>query len=145
MGHISIVYGNIIGAPWKTADYHKLQRLNKYVIDNLPTTDSDFPWITNKMFLVPDPDKDNMYREQVIVFGASYKSVEHEWNIWLSKFESILKQLYWSSATIHLETVLVGNHKYEWVFDIDQIDNWISENPKPTTMWHFEGGPRIFF
>ena len=78
MGHISIVYGHILGSPWRTEDYHKLQRLNKYIIDDLPVTDNNFPWITKNMFLVPDPTKDIMYCDQVIVFGASYKSVEHE-------------------------------------------------------------------
>lgn len=145
MGHISVVYGNIIGATWKTDDYHKLQRLNKTVIDNLPKSDDIFPWITQKMFLVPDPDKDKIYRDQVIVFGASYKSVEHEWSDWLDKFELILKQLYWTSATIHLDSELVGTHKLEWIFDVNQPDNWMSDNPKPTTMWSFSGGPRIFF
>lgn len=145
MGHISLVYGHIIGEAWRSEDYHKLQRLNKKVIDSLPDNDDGFPWITRRMFLVPDPDKDKMYRDQVIVFGASYKSVEHEWEEWLDKFEAILKQLYWSSVTIHLETELVGTHKYEWVFDMNQIDNWISDNPHPTIMWDFKGGPRKFF
>jgi len=145
MGHISIVYGHIIGGTWRSEDYYKLQRRNKKVIDTLPVNDETFPWITRSMFLVPDPDKDKMYRDQVIVIGASYKSVEHEWDKWLDKFEAILRQLYWSSATIHLETELVGNHKYEWAFDINQPDNWISDNPQPTNVWTFEGGPREFF
>lgn len=134
MGHISIVYGHIIGATWRNEDYHKLQRLNKEVINVLSDYDEVFPWITRSMFLVPNPDKDKLYKDQVIVFGASYKSVEHEWEEWLGKFEIILKQLYWSNATIHLETELVGNHRYEWTFDISQPDNWT-----------FKGGPRKFF
>jgi hypothetical protein len=145
MGHISIVYGNIIGPAWRIEDYHKLHRLNKKIIDALPASDETFPWITRNMFLVPDPEKDKMYRNQVIVFGASYKSVEHEWREWLEKFDAILKQLYWVSATIHLETELVGNHKYEWLFDINQPDNWTSDNPQPTSMSTFSGGPRKFF
>ena len=144
MGHISIVYGHIIGELWRKDDYHKLQRLNKKTIDNLPGHDDSFPWITRNMFLVPDPDKDKMYRDQVIVFGASYKSVEYEWEEWLIKFEAILKQLYWSVATIHLETELVGNFTYQWVFDMDQQDNWISDLPQPTTIWKFSGGPGMF-
>ncbi|MFT3824218.1 MAG: hypothetical protein QM731_09870 [Chitinophagaceae bacterium] len=144
MGHISIVYGKIIGELWRTEDYHRLHRLNKRVIDALPEEDDTFPWISRSMFAVPDPGKDKLYRDQVIVFGASYKSVEYEWDEWLEKFEAILKQLYWSSATIHLETELVGNHQYEWAFDIDQPDNWTTDHPQPTTMWTFDGGPRKF-
>jgi len=145
MGHISIVYGNIIGEAWKSGDYHKLHRLNKYLIDALPADDPVFPWITRNMFLVPDPDRDKMYRDQVIVFGASYKTIQHEWEKWLEKFEAILRELYWSSATIHLETDLVGNHTFEWVFDINQTDNWTTNDPQPTRLWTFSGGPRTFF
>lgn len=145
MGHVSIVYGNILGAAWKTDNYHKLHRLNKSIILNLAQNDNNFPWITKNMFLVPDPDHDQIYREQVIVFGASYKSVEHDWDEWLEKFENILKQLFWTSATIHLETELVGNHSYNWTIDFDQTDLWFLDNPKPISDWTFEGGPRIFF
>jgi hypothetical protein len=145
MGHISIVYGHIVGATWRSEDYHKLQRLNKNAISSLPTNDEIFPWITRNMFLVPDPDIDKMYRDQIIVFGASYKSVEHEWDKWLEKFENILKQLYWTSATIHLDTELVGTHTYEWVYDFSEIDSLLSDNPMPITKWNFVGGQRKFF
>lgn len=144
MGHITKVYGNIIGATWKTEDYHKLQRLNKTIISNLPLDDNVYPWITRNMFLVPDPDKDKMYREQVIVFGASYKSVEDDWTQWLEKFESILIKLYWTSAIIHLETELMGKYTYEWTIKINQVENWFLEVPKPVQEWKFEGGPRSF-
>jgi len=145
MGHITIVYGNIIGETWRSHDYHRLQRLNNDYLSSLPTTDT-FPWIHRNMFNFPDPENiEGTYRDQVITFGASYKSVEYEWDEWLNKFEAILRKLYWSSATIHLETEVVGDHKYEWIFDINQPDNWITDNPQPTTMWTFSGGPRKFF
>src|SRR5688572_2477748 len=118
MGHVSIVYGHIIGAAHYPDDYHKLQRLNKEILSSLPETD-EYPWIHRNMFHCPDPHNiQGTYREQVITFGASYKAVEMEWSEWLGKFESILKKLYWMSATIHLETELVGNHTYEWVIDV---------------------------
>ena len=145
MGHITIVYGNIIGATWKLHDYHKLQRKKKNYLSSLPATDS-FPWIHRDMFNVPDPGNiEGTYRDQVITFGASYKAVEYEWDEWLEKFEAILQQLYWSSATIHLDTELVGKHTYEWIFDMDQPDNWMCDDPKPTRSWEFQGGPRKFF
>ena len=145
MGQISIVYGNIIGATWKTEDYHKLQQLNKEILSTLPDTDT-FPWIHRNMFHCQDPNNiEGTYRDQVIVFGASYKSVEYEWTEWLDKFESILKLLYWTSATIHLDTELVGTHTYEWLIDFKQTDNWYLDNPKPIANWEFNGGPRKFF
>ena len=63
----------------------------------------------------------------------------------LDKFEHILKQLYWSSVTIHLETELVGDHKYQWLYDFEIMDNLLSDNPKPISKWEFTGGPRKFF
>jgi hypothetical protein len=144
MGHITIVYGNIIGATWRTEDYHKLQRLNKDILDALADSDT-FPWIHRNMFLCQDPNNiQGTYRDQVIVFGASYKGVEEEWDEWLEKFEIILRQLYWTSAKIHLETEFMGTYTYEWTFDLNQKNNWTSENPTPTTMWEFKGEPRKF-
>ena len=141
MGHVSTVYGNIMAVP-KSA---QLQRINKSVIELLPVNDTGWPWLERGMFLVPDPDHSNMYRQQVIVFGASYKEVEYKWEEWLEKFESILRQLYWLTVTVHLETELVGSYTYEWLNDISNPDNFFSDDPKPTTKWNFSGGPRKFY
>jgi hypothetical protein len=143
MGHISIIYGNIIGAPCYRD--RALHRINKSVIESLPIDDKKWPRIERSMFLVPDPDLSKLYRDQVIVFGTSYKEVEQDWEEWLQKFESILMELYWISATVHLETELIGTHTYEWVYDSNQPDNFVSENPKPTSKWNFSGGPRKFY
>jgi hypothetical protein len=97
------------------------------------------------MFLVPDPDNDRMYRDQVIVFGASYKSVEQEWEEWLLKFEAILKKLYWTSVIIHLDAELAGPYTYEWVVDMNLTDTWFSGNLQPSSQWSFKGGPRKFY
>ncbi|ABG59641.1 hypothetical protein [Cytophaga hutchinsonii] len=145
MGNISIVYGNIIGATWKTDDYHKLQRLNNKILTELPDADA-YPWIHRHMFHTQDPHNiQGTYRDQVITFGASYKFVEYEWEEWLQKFEAILKTLYWTRATIHLETEFMGRFTYEWVIDFHQSDNWFLENPLPIQKWEFTGGPRKFF
>jgi len=142
MGHTSIVYGNIIGPRCRDGNLH---RINKSVIEALPVDDIKWPWLERNMFMVPDPDHSKIYREQVIVFGASYKEVEYEWEEWLSKFESVLRRLYWLTATVHLDTELVGNYTYEWLGDMDQTDDLFSDNPKPTSKWNFSGGPRKFY
>jgi hypothetical protein len=144
MGHISTVYGRIVGLP-KYGDIGlALRRKNKNVIESLPTDDSQWPWIDRGMFLVQDPESPKMYRNQVIVFGASYKEVETEWEEWLRKFESILKQLYWMTATIHLEAELLGQYTYEWLYDDSLLDTWATDDPVPTSLWSFSGGPRVF-
>lgn len=134
MGHVSTVYGCII-CPWSQDLNHA--RLNKITIRAIPASDETFPWLNKGMFLVPDPDVDYMYRDQVITFGASYKDVEIEWDIWLGKFESLLRRLYWVSANIHLDSELAGKHEYEWE-SFDWLDN------KPAKTREFKGGPRIF-
>lgn len=145
MGHISTVYGSIIGLP-KYGDIGlSLRRKNKVVIESLPIDDSQWPWIDRGMFLVQDPESPKMYRDQVIVFGASYKEVEMEWEEWLKKFESILKQLYWMTATIHLATEMVGRFTYEWDSDPGLLDSWATDDPMPTSLWSFSGGPRAFY
>ncbi|WP_337085159.1 hypothetical protein [Elizabethkingia anophelis] len=145
MGHISIVYGKIIGATWKTDDYHKLQRFNRNIIYDLPLNNTASPLITKEMFAVPDPDKDKIYREQVIVFGASYKDVEDNWAKWLEQFENILRQLFWTSATVHLETELFGRFTFEWTIDLTKTANWFLDVPQPILQWKFESVPRDFF
>lgn len=45
------------------------------------------------------------YQSHIIHFGASFKDEPGAggfWDTWLNKFESLLKQLYWDSATLHL-------------------------------------------
>jgi hypothetical protein len=145
MGHVSIVYGKIIGPKWMQEDYLKLQLMNREVLKSLPITDN-FPWIHRNMFHCMDPKNiEGTYRRQVITFGASYKSVEYDWEEWLEKFEKILKQLYWRRATIHLETELVKSHTYEWISSDEQKDKWSAGNLEPISEWEFIGGPRKFF
>lgn len=121
-----------------------MHKHNIKALKALPDTDS-FPWIHRKMFHSQNPTNiEGTYRKQVILFGASYKSVEYDWPEWLEKFENILRQLFWTSATIHLKTELVGNHTYEWDIPIDQIFNLDAEHPMPITSWEFKGGPRDF-
>jgi hypothetical protein len=68
-----------------------------------------------------------------------------DWEEWLKKFESIIKHLYWRTATIHLATEKVGMLTYEWDYDPGLLDSWATEDPMPTSLWSFSGGPRAFY
>lgn len=143
MAHNTIIYGRLSGATWKAEDYYKLHRLNAEVINSLPNSDSQFPWINKSMFSIPN--EQGTFRDQVITFGASYKTLEYKWHLWLEKFEEILKRLFWFDVTIYAEFEVMGDYKYDWLINIDQIDKWHKEFPEPIVDWKFESnGPRTF-
>ncbi len=145
MAHHSVIYGRINGATWKTEDYYKLHRLNEDVISKLPEMDEHYPWINRSMFAFPN--EQGVFRDQVITFGASYKSLEYEWAEWLEKFEGILQKLFWFDVTIHAEFEVMGTFRYEWLIDYNTIseDNWHKLSPEPITKWRFTSdGPRDF-
>lgn len=140
MGHESIIYGRIEGPGWRPEDFGRLHRLNREMIASLPEED-DWPFLTRGMFAVPDDSRQGTYRTQVIHFGASLKEVEDDWAAWLSKFEALLRRLFWVSAKLHLEAERGGSHTYQWVAEPDQIDRWLGEPPLPVARWTFAGGP----
>jgi len=76
MAHNTKIYGYINGATWKTEDFYKLHRLNAEVISSLPSEDKGFPFINQSMFSIPD--EQGIFRQQIITFGASYKTLEYE-------------------------------------------------------------------
>ena len=140
MGHESIVYGHICAIVNQPPKGDKLYELNNKIIRELPEFD-EYPWITKWMFSTIPVGTQSIYRNQIIHFGASYKQIESDWSTWLDKFEVILRRLYWFSATVHLETELVGDHRYEWIAN---VNDWDGESIEPTTNWKFSGGPRNF-
>lgn len=140
----SIVYGFIQGAEWMSSDLHRLHRLNRQVIAQLPESDA-FPHLTRAMFAIPgDEPQQGTYRSQIIHFAASMKEVELQWKAWLDKFEGLLRRLYWFNAVVHLRAEVLGDQDYEWTVDANQIVHYLNDNPKPPTKWYFDGGPRSF-
>jgi len=82
----------------------------------LSLTDLDgFPYLTTSMFSIPIEElEQGTYQTQVIHFAGSYQAVEYHWEAWIAKFEDLLKRMYWVSATVHLETELLGTHTFHW-------------------------------
>jgi hypothetical protein len=134
VSHISIVYGCIEGATYY-ADSSRYYRMNAELIAALPETD-EWPYLTRDLFAVPRDE--HMFATQVVTFGASYNLVEWVWDVWLAKFEGLLRQMYWDAVHVHLRTELVGNHHYQWV------PTGVGDLPGPVTVWEFTGGPRDF-
>lgn len=111
----SIVYGCIKHLPFGSLDERKRSCAhNRRALNRLPQADA-FPFLCREMFAVPGPDLiGGTYQTQVIHFGMSYRAVEYEWEHWVGKFESLLKDMYWVNAVVHLETEYAGLHTFVW-------------------------------
>ena len=107
----SIVYGCI--RDWPSAD---LEQCRQRRANNLAAVQAlqgeAWPFIGREMFSFCRDEDLGLYQTQVIHFGASYRAVEYEWALWVQRFEALLKQLYWTSAVVHLETELNGTHTF---------------------------------
>ncbi len=109
----SIVYGCIKDSLVGAQQSERI-RANRHAMLALPHAD-EWPFLCQEMFSIPDPVVHaGQYQTEVMHFGASYRAVEYEWNQWLEQFESLLKNMYWVSATVHLETELCGTHTFTW-------------------------------
>jgi hypothetical protein len=113
----SIVYGIIRHVPGAQDSVARAERrANWAAIQALPVgIDDEWSLICREMFAMPgDHIFSGTYQTQLIHFAASYRAVEYEWESWLRQFETLLKSMYWVSATVHLETELSGKHTFSW-------------------------------
>ncbi|WP_245582610.1 hypothetical protein [Oceanobacter kriegii] len=120
----SIVYGVIRHIPNSAELASRYERRSNWAaIQNLPAgVDDDWSLLCREMFSMPgDHVLSGTYQTQIIHFAASYRAVEYEWEAWLRQFESLLKSMYWVSATVHLETELSGKHTFNWQSDQGHI------------------------
>lgn len=141
MGYQAIVYGRIAGAreaskgpdaPFPGSLHHH----NQCVIQSLPDTDSDWPFLTRHMFSLATPKLESnvdrgIYRGQIIHFGAGLKvhPVDTQFvDQWLAKFEQqLLKQLVWLSATVHFEHETAGNCEFRYSTEPDSLRQVMDE------------------
>lgn len=151
MGQQSILYGMIAG-PGDGPKLTPLKLHNQCVIESLPT-DDEWPWLTRAMFAFPAPWPQGTYQEQVIHFGLSIKdflwtqsnqttepTLPHRGlyegvTKWILKLESLLRQMYWYSAQVHIYTEIELNHVYRYVPSTDCLDLMMSDAPKPIDVW----------
>ena len=90
---------------------------NRNAMQQLPSAES-WSLVNREMFSLPGQQPmDTDMMTEVVHFGASYQGVEHEWNYWLEQFESLLRKMYWVSATVHLETEMSGLHSFVFATD----------------------------
>jgi hypothetical protein len=137
----SIVYGCIRDWPSDSPAQTRLRRqINRQMLDGLPAGEA-WPFLGREMFACCQQPGEGLYQTQVIHFGASYRAVEYEWNLWVEQFEALLKRLYWASAVVHLETELSGTHTFRWESDNGGHSPWEGEL-RMRCAWEREGGVR---
>ncbi|HHJ4328656.1 TPA: hypothetical protein ACQJWO_005991, partial [Klebsiella pneumoniae] len=92
----SIVYGCIRDWPATDPLTDRMRRASNWrVLQAL-----DGPFLCRGMFSACAAGSEGLYQSQVLHFGASYRTVEYEWNLWVRDFERLLQQLYWSGAVV---------------------------------------------
>jgi len=132
MTNESVVYGCIKDVVFTSDMDQTRQRRqsNRRVLSSLPSVE-DWPLLSREMFVLPSETLvvDDLHTD-VVPFGNSYKGVEYEWQQWLQRFEDLLQNMYWVSATVHLETELNGTHTFTWHSD----DEFHTPNSGPLAM-----------
>ena len=116
MDQESVVYGCIKDTVYsdESQQFQLRREANKQVMQELPSIE-DWPLLSREMFSMPELAMDlDDSNTNVVHFGTSYKAVEYEWEEWIGKFESMLKKMYWVSATVHLDTEFNGRHTFVW-------------------------------
>jgi hypothetical protein len=130
MGTQSLVYG-VIELPSRLTE---AESGITSALSHLPETD-EWPFLVRGMFSQSvGPQAGLDYESKVVHFGASFKEIEEDWSVWVSKFEALLGQLQGRAAVVHIESEVVGNHKLEWVGTYEL----------GSCHWQFLRGPRSF-
>ncbi len=116
MSQESIVYGCIRDQLFanRPDEAHHRRDINRRALSELPSVD-DWPLLSREMFALPTAVATlDAVHTDVVPFGSSYVGVEYEWEQWIRSFEQLLRQMYWVSATVHLETEFNGVHTFVW-------------------------------
>ncbi|MDC8003916.1 hypothetical protein POV27_07620 [Aureisphaera galaxeae] len=104
---------------WKDPIKTEVQNHNARVIESL-NVDDEWPPLSREMFSITRNSKDEVYRPnleysgRIIHFGANLKSVEHELDEWVEKFEVLLSRLLWIESKVHFQTEYCELQTLQW-------------------------------
>lgn len=151
MGERCTISGHIQEA-WYFRGAEQDQRLllasNRRVIESLPVTD-EWPFLVRRMFRFSTSGNSfhhtgTSYRGRVIFFGGSFSKLYLDWDVWLEKFENLLRQLYWEHAVVVHVTELMGTFTHHWKATRGAIERLSEKPPVPIQEWRYTGGLRTF-
>ncbi|MFO1512513.1 MAG: hypothetical protein U1F83_06300 [Verrucomicrobiota bacterium] len=139
MGECLLIHGFIACPGWgrDEADRRVLHH-NSKVIEQLPVSDSEWPFLTKTMFasLPLRTSRDQnvpQYDTHLIHFAATYKGGFLLSANWLKKFEGLLSKLCWFDVT-----VICSGYAYQWVVDRQTAGEQFGSNPPiPCSKWRF--------
>ena len=150
MGMRTTLYGYIEEMDfWKSPIRNQVKKHNHNVIKSLKTND-EWPPLSKEMFsltsnvsnLRRDLGGPNLeYSGRIIHFGANLKSVEHEIDEWIIKFEELLSKLIWIESKVHFQTEYCELQTLHWRVDLIKYPkNKADEFPKliDKECWEFK-------
>ncbi|WP_298549279.1 hypothetical protein [uncultured Aquimarina sp.] len=131
---------------WKSPIINQVKKHNHAVINNLKK-DDEWPPLSKEMFSITSNSNNEIYRPnmeysgRIIHFGANLKSVEHEIDEWIIKFEELLSKLIWLESKVHFQTEYSELQTLSWRVDLN-IYKVIHDGKFPNVIdnscWNFE-------
>lgn len=131
---------------WKSPIINKVKKHNHKVINNLRCND-EWPPLSKEMFSITCNSNREIYSPnmeysgRIIHFGANLKSVEHEINEWIVKYEKLLSKLIWLESKVHFQTEYSKLQTLRWRVDLNTykiIHNEQFPSPIDKSCWDFE-------
>lgn len=144
MSHENILYGRITGANGRSENWYDLYKRNVEQLNLLPQ-ETEWPPLVRSMFNEPlVAAGPTFHRAQMITVAASLKNLDDgDLRLWLEKFESLLKKLYWFDAVVHLEMETYGKFEFRWTATQDSIRKMRTDSPQPVQEWTFSSFPEL--
>ncbi len=105
MGEMTIIHGRITLRGRCEAAKEAIAKLGN---------DTEYPFLCSEMFSIGAVDSPFYYQQPVIAFAATYKSLEHDWVSFRTKFEAFLRQLDFDTAKLEMETEFYGSFYCFW-------------------------------
>ncbi|MEO1449752.1 MAG: hypothetical protein AAFV07_09480 [Bacteroidota bacterium] len=109
---------------WRPPVENEVKKHNHSVINSLPMADK-WPPLSREMFAlthnsVHDVPRVNLeYDGRIIHFAANLKSVEHELDEWIIKYEDLLDKLIWFESKVHFQTEYTSLQTLQWSVDLN--------------------------